>query len=108
LSSLDERPIENASKMLLIAGGRVENTGQTWNSAGTDVTNWGGNPTLIEQVKGSLTLRRLQGVHAVHLQPIDGAGQPLGPVIDGARSGDGWKIPLGSPVTTWYEVTVDR
>lgn len=108
LSSLDERPIEKATKMLLVAGGRVENTGQTWNSAGTDVTNWGGYPTLIEQVKGSVTLRHLQGARAVHLQPIDGAGQPLGSVIDGAKSGDGWKISLGSPVTTWYEVIVDR
>jgi len=108
LSSLDHNAIENAAKMLLVAGGRVENTGQTWNSAGTDVTNWGGYPTLIEQVRGSLTLRRLQGAHAVHLQPIDGAGQPLGPVIDATRNGDGWKVMLGSPVTTWYEVIVDR
>jgi hypothetical protein len=108
LSSLDDSAIDKAAKMLLVAGGRVENTGQTWNSAGTDVTNWGGYPTLIDQVKGSVTLRNLQNAHAVHLQPIDGAGQPLGPAIDGTRSGDGWKIPLGSPVTTWYEVTIDR
>jgi hypothetical protein len=108
LSSLDDLPIERASKMLLVAGGRVENTGQNWNSAGTDVINWGGSPTLIEQVKGSLTLRHLEGARAVHLRPIDGAGQQLGPEIDVSRSGDGWKIVLGTPVTTWYEVTVDH
>jgi hypothetical protein len=108
LSSLDENPIGKANKLLLVAGGRVENTGQAWNTAGTDVTNWGGFPTLIEQVKGSVTLRHLEGAHSVHLQPIDGAGQPLGPAIDGSKSGDGWKIQLGTPVTTWYQITVDR
>ena len=108
LSSLDNNEIGKAAKMLLVAGGRVENTGQTWNSAGTDVTNWGGSPTLIEQVKGSVTLRNLQGVRAVHLQPIDGAGQPLGPMSDAVKVKEGWKLSLGSPATTWYEVIVDR
>jgi len=108
LSSLDRKPIAKASRLLLVAGGRVENTGQQWNTAGTDVINWGGSPTLIEQVKGSLTLRRLEGAHAVHLQPIDGAGQPLGPLIDAIKVGDGWEIQLGKTVTTWFEITVDR
>ena len=108
LSSLDEKPIAQASRLLLVAGGRVENTGQQWNTAGTDVINWGSSPTLIEQVKGSVTLRRLVGARAVHLQPIDGAGQPLGPSIDAVKTADIWKIQLGSPVTTWYEITVDR
>jgi hypothetical protein len=108
LSSLDKNPIAKASKLLLVAGGRVENTGQQWNTAGTNVTNWGGPPTLIEQVKGSLTLRRLEGAHAVHLQPIDGAGQPMRPLIDAKKVGDGWEIHLGEAVTTWYEITVDR
>jgi hypothetical protein len=108
LTSLDENSIEKASRLLLVAGGRVENTGQTWNSAGTDVINWGGAPTLIEQVKGSITLRHIDGAHFVHLQPIDGAGQPLGKAIDGLKTGEGWKFQLGTPVTTWYEITVGR
>jgi hypothetical protein len=108
LSSLDQNPIAKASRLFLVAGGRVENTGQQWNTAGTDVTNWGGSPTLIEQVKGSLTLRHLEGAHAVHLQPMDGAGQPLGPSIDAVKIGGSWKIQLGKTVTTWYEITVDR
>ena len=108
LSSLDDNPIDKASRLLLVAGGRVENTGQSWNTAGTDVTNWGESPTLVEQVRGSVILRDLHGSRSIHLQPIDGAGQPLGPAIDGAKSGDGWKLPLGNPVTTWYEITVDR
>ncbi len=108
LSSLDGKPIARSSKLLLIAGGRVENTGQRWNSASTDVTSWGGTPTLIEPIRGALLLRRLAPARAVHLQAIDGAGQPLGPPTAAARTGDGWKIPLGKTVTTWYEITVDR
>ena len=108
LSSFDERPIAQSSRLLLVAGGRVENTGQQWNTAGTDVTNWGDSPTLVEQVKGTLTLRHIEHAHAVHVLPIDGAGQAAGPPIQATKEGDSWRIPLGQTVTTWYEVTVDR
>lgn len=108
LTSLDEKPIAQASRLLLVAGGRVENSGEQWNSAGTDVTNWGGAPTLIEQVKGTMVLRGLAGARAVHLQPIDGAGQPLGSPVNAQRAGDAWRIPIGETITTWYEIKVDR
>jgi hypothetical protein len=108
LSSLDDKPIAQASRLLLIAGGRVENTGQQWNSAETAVTNWGNAPTLIEQVKGSITLSGLEGARGVQVQPIDGAGQPMGAFIKATQLGDSWKIPLGETVTTWYEITVLR
>ncbi len=108
LSSLDAEPIARAGKMLLVAGGRVENTGQRWNSAGTAVTNWGESPTLIEPVRGTLELRHLAPARAVELQAIDGAGQPLGAPVEGVRSAAGWKFPLGQTATTWYEVTVRR
>jgi hypothetical protein len=108
LSSLDEKPIAQASKLLLVAGGRVENTGQQWNSVGTDVTNWGSSPTLIEPVKGTLTLQHLNAARAVLLQPINGAGQPEGPALPFTKKGDGWIVSLGQPVTTWYEVVVQR
>jgi len=108
LSSLDAKPISQSSKMLLIAGGRVENTGQRWNSAGTDVTNWGDSPTLIEPVVGTLTLRHLEPAHAIQLQAIDGSGQPIGSPISAIRAGGSWKILLGGTATTWYELTVSR
>lgn len=108
LSSMDEQPIETSSKLLLIAGGPVQNTGQIWNSAGTDVTAWGKSPTLVDQVRGTITLRNLQGARAVAVQPIDGAGQPLGAPVRATASGDGWKISVGAPVTTWYQITVAR
>jgi hypothetical protein len=108
LSSLEQKPISQASKLILVAGGRVENTNQKWNTAGTDVTNWGVSPTLIELVSGNIILKHLHGARAVHLQPISGAGQPLGASIEAAKAGDNWIAPLGKTITTWYEITVDR
>jgi hypothetical protein len=108
LSSLDDKPIAQSSKLLLVAGGRVENTGQEWNSVDTDVTNWGTSPTLIEAVKGTLILRHLSAPRSVLLQPIDGAGQPQGPAIPATQKGDSWIVPLGQTVTTWYEIEVRR
>jgi len=108
LSSMDEKPIANSSRLLLVAGGPVENTGQAWNTAGTDVTAWGESPTRIEQVKGTITLRRIKGASTVTIQPIDGAGQPLGPAVKGIPNGDDWSLPIGDKITTWYEITITR
>ena len=74
LSSLEPKPIATSSELLLVTAGPIENTGESWNSAGTDVTNWGGTPTLVEPVKGTITLRGIQGAHTVSVQAIDGAG----------------------------------
>jgi hypothetical protein len=108
LSSLDAAPIASATRLLLVAGARVENTGQRWNSAATDVTNWGDSPTEIEPVTGSLTLKHLEPARSVQLQALDGAGQPLGPPLGAKRSGSEWTVSLGKTVTTWYEIVVNR
>jgi hypothetical protein len=108
LSSIDKQPIGASSKLLLVAGGPVQNTGQAWNSAGTDLTAHGGAPTLIEPVRGTITLRKLQGARSVSVQAIDGAGQPLGVPVQAIASGDDWKVSLGASTTTWYEITVTR
>jgi hypothetical protein len=108
LTSMDGKAIAESSRMLLVAGGRVENTGERWNTAHTGLTRRGGPPTLIDQVRGTLTLRHLDGAREVLLQPINGAGQPEGPVIHAKKTPLGWVLPLGKPVTTWYEVIVQR
>jgi len=108
VTALDDKPISRSAKLLLVAGGPVENTGQRWNSAHTAVTNWGEAPTLIEPVRGTVMLKGLQAARAVQLQAIDGAGQGTGPVIAAERVGSAWRIPLGQTVTTWYELTINR
>ena len=108
LTAMDGQPVANSSKLLLVTGGTVQNTGQTWNVAGTDVTAWGAAPTLIDPVKGAIMLRGIRGARSIQLQALDGAGQPLGAPVLASRSGDDWTVPLGGSVTTWYEVTVLR
>jgi hypothetical protein len=108
LSSLDKQPIATSAKLLLVAGGPVENTGQVWNSAGTDVTAPGGPPALVEKVGGTITLRKIQGAHSVSLQAIDGAGQPIGAAVQATAKGEDWLLPIGDTTTTWYLITISR
>lgn len=108
LTSMDDQPIASGSKLLLIAGGTVQNSGQAWNSAGTDLTSFGVAPTVIDPVKGSVTLSGLKGARGVMLQAMDGAGQPLGEPIQGQKSGADWRLSLGAVTTTWYQITVLR
>jgi hypothetical protein len=108
LTSLDGKPVQASSRMLLIAGGTVQNTGQTWNSAHTDVSNFGESPTLIDPVTGSLTLRGLAGARRVTLQAIDGAGQPLGAAVPAVGDAGSWTVPLGGIVSTWYLLSVQH
>jgi hypothetical protein len=63
---------------------------------------------LIEQVKGTITLRKIARARAVNLQAIDGAGQPLDAPVQATASGNDWKISIGDTTTTWYLITVVR
>lgn len=108
LTSLDAQPIARSGKLLLVAGVRAVNTGMVWNSAHTGLAEWGTAPTLIEPVEGKVLLRGLDGATGVAAQPLDGAGRPLGEAIGATHNGAAWQVPLGTPVTTWYAVTVER
>jgi hypothetical protein len=106
ITSLASEPISRASRLLLTLGSRVENSGMRWNDRRSNLSEWGGSPTLIEPVVGRITLRNLDRAKAVSAQPLDGSGQPMGDAIAAEKKKEGWEIPLGKPVTTWYEVTV--
>lgn len=108
LTSMDGKPISQSSRMMLVAAGAVENSGERWNTADTALTRWGGPPTLINQVTGTLTLLQLGDARTVLLQPMNGAGQPDGSAIPAKKVAGGWVLTLGNPVTPWYEVTVQR
>lgn len=108
INSLESEPISRASRILLTIGSRVENTGMRWDWRRARLTDWGGSPTLIETVIGYVTLRGLERAKTVTAQPLDGSGRPMGPPISATKSDDGWRIPIGNPVTTWYEVTVQH
>lgn len=108
LESLDDRPIARSGRLLLAAGSRVANTGQFWNSKRTSLEKWGGEPTVIEPVRGRLVLTGLEGARRIEAQPLDGAGRPLGPPLPAAAEGEGWSLPLGNPPAPWAVITVTR
>jgi hypothetical protein len=108
LTSLDAQPIARSSHLLLVTGARALNTGMTWNAGHTGAAQWGSSPTLIEPVSGRIALHGLDGATGAQVQPLDGAGQPLGLPIAATHDGAAWQISVGLPATTWYSVTVLR
>jgi hypothetical protein len=108
LSALDNEPVARSSTLLLTAGARVENTGQQWNDSRTEVTQFGGPPSVIEPVSGRIELVRLEGAISVLVQPLDGAGHPTGDPLPVERTQEGWAFTLGDPPTTWFEIGVER
>ena len=108
LNSLDSEPITHATRMLLTTATRVENSGMLWDAARARVTDQGHSPTLIEPLTGTIILRNIIGAKRVLAQALDGSGHPLNKPIVAINTPEGWKIPVGVPVTTWYEVRVER
>ena len=111
LTSMDDKPLARSGKMLLNTGSRVANTDQKWNEDRTTLVRPGGqghSPTLIEPVTGSITLRNLEGARRVSAVALDGSGKPIGDPVQAEKTTDGWKLPIGTPVTTWYVVSVGR
>ena len=108
VNSLESKPIFSAGKLLLTACVRVENTGMRWDVQRTRVTEQGRSPTLIEPVTGTITLRNLKRATKVSAKALDGSGRPIGDPIIARKTDAGWEIPVGEPVTTWYEVSVER
>ena len=110
LTSLDDKPLVRSEKMLLNTTSRVTNTDQKWNDAHTALARGGQghSPTLIEPVTGTLTLRGIEGAKSVSAVALDGSGKPISDPIAAKKTANGWEIPIGDPVTTWYAVTVSR
>jgi hypothetical protein len=107
LSSMDNKPIARSDKMLLTMGSRVSNTGLKWNEARTRATG-GESPSLIEPVTGTVLLRGLAAAKSIGAAALDGSGHPIGAPIAATKNAKGWALPVGSPVTTWYVISVKR
>ena len=58
LSSLDDRPISESSKLLLTAGARIENKGQVYNKSKTQLKVFGKPLILWEGINSKVTLKR--------------------------------------------------
>jgi hypothetical protein len=97
---------EAGGHALLIATGEVENTAMAW----TDAThssvgrNWGRSPTLVETVKGAVTLP--VAASRVTVYALDGAGQRMTPVPVRDAEGRARFVFGSSGTTLWYEVAI--
>ena len=108
LTSLDDKPIGNADRLLLVTTARTANTGMKWNAERTSLTGWGTEPTVIKPVKGFVTLRDIESAGKVEVVPLDSRAKPLGKPIEAERSDAGYRITLGEPATPWYLIRIRR
>ena len=108
LTSLNTESISKTRSMLLVATARSANTGMAWNKDRTSLFDWGSAPTVIEPVKGSITIQNIARAEHVEIVPLNGAGTRIGQSIRARAAKDGFEIPVGKPTTPWYLVTVQR
>jgi hypothetical protein len=101
LAALDGEPIARSKKMLLVAVGRVGNSGMQWNPQRTSVgKEWGHEPTIAEGIGATV---QLPGRVTVQALDSGGAATETVPV----QSADGSsRVEIGSRFRTlWYLVT---
>ncbi len=99
LAALDGRPIAQSKRLLLVACGRVENTGMVWNDQRTSVADrWGTAPTVVEGIALQVTVPG----SLARVAALDGTAVPQAEVptssVGGATVldlGPSWK-------TVWY------
>jgi ssDNA-binding Zn-finger/Zn-ribbon topoisomerase 1 len=106
LTSLDGKPIAQASRLLLVATARAANTGMKWNDKRTSLTDWGTEPSLIEPVRGFVTLKGINPVERIEAMPLDSGAKPLSKPIPAEKTADGYRLPLGEPATPWYLIRI--
>jgi len=108
LTSLDDKPIAQADRLLLVATARAANTGMKWNDKRTSLTDWGTEPSVIEPVKGFVTLKGINLVGQIEVTPLDGGAKPLAKPILAEKAAEGYRFPIGEPATPWYLIRVRR
>lgn len=108
VTSLDRESIARSQSLLLVTTARSANKGMTWNEDRTSLSNWGSEPTVIEPVKGNITLRNLRHAERLEAVPLNGAGKTMGESIILRKVKEGFVIPVGEPATTWYLVRIQR
>ncbi len=100
-TSLDGKPLEKSSRLLLAAVGSAENQDMKWDAARKTVSqNWGHGPTVVNGIALDVSLNsKVKSVHA-----LDGTGKRIGEVkIE--RSGSESRFHAGPEFKTlWYEI----
>jgi hypothetical protein len=101
LAALDDQPIADSNKMLLVAVGRVGNSGMIWNDERTSVGDqWGDEPTIAEGIGASICLPG-----TVTVRVLTASGMVSQPVPVQSRDGKSY-FEIGPQYQTlWYLVT---
>ena len=107
LTSLDGKPIEQSSKLLMTATAKATNSGFKWKEDRQTIEQQGAMPAMIDPVKGRISLRNLGQAKGLAARALSPEGQPLG-ALPVTRVADGWQIQLGEPATTWAIIEVSR
>ena len=108
LTSLDGQSIARAERMLLVTTTRSANSDMAWNDKRTSLSDWGTAPTVIEPVKGQVTLRNLEPSQHAEIVPLNGAGRAAGDAIKARSIEGGFTFNVGKSTTPWYLVRVQR
>jgi hypothetical protein len=108
LTSLDDRPLNRSSRLLLIAVARLSNTGFGWKPDHQTVDQWGHGPVLVEPVIGTITLRDLGRAYGVRARPLAANGTLLPGTVEACAEGDAWSFAVGEPTALWYRIDVQR
>ena len=108
LTALDGEPIARSGRLLLTTTARATLSGFAWNPDRKTVQDWGRAPTVIEPVTGAVTLVGLQDAGRIKVTPLAAEGRPLEPPVQAEQTARGWRIPIGTPVTTWYILEPQR
>jgi hypothetical protein len=103
LTALDGKPVEESSRVLLVAAGRVENTDWKWDEKFTTLGgDWGKAPTRAEGIPAKLIFRDMDkfSVHA-----LDPAGNQV-TELKVSKKGGAYVINIGAQYKTlWYIIT---
>ncbi len=103
VTALDGKPLEKSSRILLVAAGRVENTGWKWNKEQTTVGgDWGKAPTRAEGIPAKLLFRNMDKFRVYALDPSGNQGKEVMVSMKGADQTFG----IGSQYKTlWYIIS---
>jgi hypothetical protein len=107
LTSLDNAPIAEAERLILVATARSQLAGMTWNGDRTTLLDWGRRPMQVEPVRAKLRLYHFRDAKELSLQALDPAGHALDPPSPGHYAGGAWEVTLDRP-TVWYRIEVRR
>jgi hypothetical protein len=103
VTALDGKPVEQSSRILIVAAGRVENTGWKWDAGQTTVGgDWGKSPTIAEGIPARLTFKGMDKISVYALDPAGNQGMEV-PV---SKRGGELSFGIGAQYKTlWYLIT---